>query len=370
MNKQDILNIRLGARQIPLGFEKDLVKEQEVVASDVREFAERHGEVVLHGFVQYVKDRRLDLTVAEILQLIFRLASEHEIEFRVNDKNVAPHEVKKILLEFTDAEVFIIFHQPVEDVVLEEVQRIYDRLTGQQESLTLPDPHDLSRLLAKQIRYWQDCLNSCRQGVKSSRFPGEKMITDGLLIIKKISAKLDPFSLIYAFHANREEIFKLSEEVKTLYAFYTRHAKTWEDQIRAVDAFDGDLAELNDIPDVAEDLDRLKRILSSEWPYDQVEEAKQLVDSITPRHMQIVKEKTAKYRQEAAARIDDLIEKMARLKDGKKVIQDLRRQALQDLRSIAKKIPLAGDICAISQLTGEAEDLYDEFKEEIQTISP
>jgi hypothetical protein len=63
MNKHDILNIKLGARQIPLVYEKDPVKEQEAIASCVRGFAQRHGEVEFHQFIEYVKEIRRDLTV-------------------------------------------------------------------------------------------------------------------------------------------------------------------------------------------------------------------------------------------------------------------------------------------------------------------
>ena len=204
MNKQDITNVRLGAKQIPLGFEKDPVQEQNVVASCVRDYAEQHGEVVFHRFVEYVKERH-GYALADILQLIFWLASDQEIRFRANGKAFSPHEVKKMLLESPDAEVFLIFHQPVEDVVLEKVQYFYAQLTGRQAPLILSDPHDLSRLLAKQIRYWTDCLNACRHGVEKPGYPGKKILADGLFLINKISARLDPFSLIYAFYENQEE---------------------------------------------------------------------------------------------------------------------------------------------------------------------
>jgi hypothetical protein len=369
MNKQDILNIELGAKQIPLFFEKDPADEEKAMGSCVREYAEQYGEVELHRFIQYREEARGDLTVGGILQNVFRMALDHEIEFRSNDKTVAPHEVKRMLLQSPDLEVFIIFHQPVENVVLEEVQRFYAQVNGRQEPFASPDPHDLSRLLAKQIRYWEDCLNSCAQKAKSSCYPGEKAIAGGLSLIKKISLKLDPFSLIHAFHADREKIYRLSEDVKTLYAFYTRHTKTWDALINSVDSFDGELAEINCIPEVAQNLERLKHILSSEWPFDWLEEANHLVDSITPRHRQIVEDKTTHHRREALSKVEHLIDNISLITGKNRIEQDLRRQVLQDLRTTATKINLTRDISAISHLTGEAEDLHDEFMEAFQAIS-
>jgi hypothetical protein len=369
MNTKDILSIELGAKQIPLFFEKDPVDEEKALGSCVREYAERFGEVELHRFIQYMEEAGGDSTVGEILQNVFWMASDHEIEFRSNDKNIAPHEAKKILLESPDAEVFIAFHQPVEDVVLEEVQDFYAQLNERQEPFALPDPHDLSRLLAKQIRYWEDCLNSCLQRAKNTCYPGKKAISDGLSLTKKVSLKLDPFSLIHAFHANRKEIHKLAEDVKTLYAFYTRHTKKWDALINSVDAFDGELAEIDSIPDVAQNLEHLKHILSLEWPFDRLEEANHLVDSITPRHRQIIEKKTATRRREALSQVEHLIENISRTTGKNRTEQDLRRQVLQDLRTTATQINLTRDISAISRLTGEAEDLNDEFMEEIQGIS-
>lgn len=368
MNKQDILNIKLGARQIPLVYEKDPVKEQACMGCLVREFAERHGEVHFHPFIHHVKETYGELTVGEILQRVFWLASDHEIEFRISDKNVAPYEVRKRLLESPDLAVSIVFHQPVEDVVLEEVQGFYALLTGRQAPPALPDPHDLSRLLAKQLRYWDDCLNFCKQGRKDQRFPGEEIISGGLSLIKKISVRLDPFSLIYAFHANGKKILELSGSVKTLYGFYTRYAKRWEALVNAKEGFEENLAELNAIAGVAENLKRLYRILLLEWPYDLVEEAIGLVELITPRHLEIIAEKTAKHRREATVRTDHLIAAMAGVTGDKRTVQEVRRQGLQKMRSMAQKITMAENIHAISRLTGEAEDLFEEFMEEIQQI--
>jgi hypothetical protein len=369
MNRQDILNIKLGAKQIPLFFEKDPGDIDKSVEFCILEFAKRYGAVEINPWMTFAQEILPNFTSGQLLQSVFRMVSDQTIGFKTEGRALSAFEAKKRLLESPEEQVFIVFHQAVEEEVLESVQDFFKDLAGNRAWSQRPDPHELSTLLTKQIRYWQDCLGSCRKGAERQRFPGKETVSNGLSLIDRLLERLDPYSLIHSVYVHRKEILRLCEDVKTLYEFYLNHENTWELLIKAADAFSLHAEDLSQIPDASIDLENLNAILLSDRPYHQVEQARRLANGITPHHEEIVKTKIASSRAEAVAKAGRFIEEISATSIDDAHRLELRRKTLQELRTLAKKIDIADNIAAIHEALDEAQDRFDAFQEEIHAIS-
>jgi len=329
---------------------------------------EKHGYVILDEFIQYVKELH-DLSESEILQSIFWLAQDLKFHFRIGEENLEPRKVKTILLESTEQSVAIIANKPVDDSIFQDVKCFYREISGKKHPYNYGDQYGFSRLLAKEIRYWKSSLDSFRSEAQKPYFPGKKEIDDYLDVLKEISAKLDPFSLINTFYARKDQILKLADDAKKISGFYTTHMDFWNTLITSVQEFDEHLPELQKNQDIASGYVRLKQILSSPEPYDLMGEAAELLKKVKACNDIIVKDKTKKYRTAGLTKVNDIIERMKHHLNDHQAGQDLRNNALYSLRRIIKRIGNAETIKIIDLCIEEAEEKFDTFWEEIEVNS-
>ncbi len=367
MRNQDIKIIELGPRQLTFGFENNHSKQQDQVLYYIKKQIETHGQVVLDEFIQYVKERH-EWSEFLILQNIFWLAQELKIHFRINKESLDPYNVKKILLENPDQQVEIITNKSVDDLVFQHTKCFYQKLPGKDSIDNYDDQYEFSRLLAEQIRHWESCLNTYKSVVKKPYFPGKKQIDRGLSLINKISAKLDSFSLINAFYINRDPILKLVDDVKILSEFYTQNLDIWVTLTESIETFTKNLPDLKKKSDIISSFDRLKQILSTSQPYDMVEEAWELYKKIKIYNDIIVEKKTEQYRITVLTMLNHMIEKMKNHLEANKAGPDLRNKLLYSLRMISENIRKAKNIEKINQLKSHAEDKFDLYWEEVESI--
>jgi len=367
MRKQDIKDIELGFRQLTFVFGNNKLKKQDRILYSIKNLTETNGHVVLDEFIQYVKEPS-ELSEFLILQNIFWLAQELKIHFRINKENLDPYNVKKILFENPDQPVEIILNKSVDDLVFQRTKHFYQKFSGKNIIDNYDDQYEFSRLLAEEIRHWESCLNRYRSYAKKPYFPGKEQIDRGLSLINNISAKLDSFSLINAFYINRDQILKLVDDVKTLSEFYTRHMDSWVILTQSIEAFTKNLPELKKKSDIISSFDRLKQILLASQPYDMVEEAWELYKKIKIYNDIIVENKTEQYRIKMVTMLDHMTEKMKNHLEAHKAGPDLRNKFLYSLRMISENIRKAKDIENINRLKSDAEDKFDIYWEEIESI--
>jgi len=365
VKKQEIQDIQLGHQQLLFGFESSELKGRDIVMSCIINQTEKHGYVVLDEFIQYVKEFH-DLSEFEILQHIFWIAQDSKIHFRMDEKNLEPYIVKKVLLKSTGQSIKIITNKSVDDSVFQDVKRFYEKLSGQENIDHFDDQYEFARFLAKEIRDWESCLKSHKFTAQKPYFPGKKKIDDSLRFIKKISTKLDPFSLINTFYNNKEKIIKLVDDVRNITGFYTRHIDIWKTLIQSVKEFSENLPELKKDSEIATGFDRLKQILSSPEPYEMITETGELLKKVKSYHDIIVEKKTKQCRATALLKIDHMIEGMKDHLNAHKANQDLRNKSLYFLRRIKNLISNAGNIKDINNYLNDAEDMLDTFREEIK----
>ena len=366
MKYSDIKNINLGHRQLSFGFENNLSQEQNVVMECLADQIKQHGHVVLSEFVVYMKGTH-GLSEFKILQYIFWIAQDFKIQFRINNKNLEPFKVKKLLLKPIELskQVLIITAETVDDSVFQGARNLYLKIS-EETNIDDCDQYELGRFLAKKIRIWQNSLQSYKPSAQKKYFPGEKEIGKWLCFIKDISTKQDSFSLISAFYDNSAQILKLYAQEKNFSEFYTKHYDFWTTLIKSVEEFSENLHELNKNNEASADFDRLKQILSSPAPYDLTSEAYELLEKVRAFNDLIVKEKTDRCRIDALSELDQMIEKMKNLLDTHNAGMDLRNRALYSLRQIKTRVEKTESINAVDLCLNDAEYTFDTFLEKVE----
>jgi len=353
MIKQDIENVKLGPRQLLFDFEKDKAKEQAVVMSCIKNQIEKYGYVVLDEFVQYVREVH-DLLGFTIIQNVFWLAEDLKFHFRKDGKNLEPHKVKQTLIQSIEQRIKIVPNKSVTNSVFQDVKCLYQELSEDKGFDDYDDQYEFARLLAKKIKGWEVILKSCKSSAQKPFSLCEKEIRDCIRFIKKISVKLDAFSLINAFYDNKESVLKLSNDVKIISEFYAQHIDFWKSLIQSLEVFNDNLSEFIKDADIVAGFEKLKQILSSS-PYNMIAEAKTLEKKVTQQ-----------CRVALLAIIDNMTEETKAYLDARKAGQNLRNKSLYFLRTIKKRISEAKNIKSMNLCLIDAEEKLDVFWDEIK----
>jgi hypothetical protein len=354
MRKQDIENIELGHQQIPFGFENNMLKEQDLIMSCIKNQAEKHGYIVLDKFFQYVRKSH-DLPDFTILQNVFWLAKDLKIHFRINGDILEPCKVKQILIKPHEQSIKIVTNKSVNNSVFQDVKNLYRKLSEGKSCNDFDDQYEFSRLLAKKIKVWIVILKPCQSAAQKPFFPFGKEIDDCMHFIKKISAKLDSFSLINAFYENKERILKLDDDVSIISKFYKEYLYFWENLTQTIEEFNDNLTELIKDRDIVASFEKLKQILTSSDSYNMIKELEILLNKLIQQ-----------CRIALSGKVDSMIVKMKEHLDAHDAGQDLRNKSLYYLRSIKKCIHEAKNIRSMSLCLIDAEEKFDAFWDEVQ----
>ena len=354
MRKQDIENIELGHQQILFGFENNVLKEQDLIMSCIKNQAEEYGSIVLDKVIQYVRESH-DLSDFTILQNVFWLAKDLKIHFRINGDILEPRKVKQILTSSPKQSIKIVTNKSINNAVFQDVKNLYQKLSEGKSCNDFDDQYEFSRLLAKKIKGWIIILKPCQPAAQKPFFPFEKEINDCMHFIIKISAKLDSFFLINAFYENKERILKLDDDVRIISEFYTEYLYFWENLTQTIEEFNDNLIELIKDPNIVASFEKLKQILSLSDSYNMIKELKILLNKLIQQ-----------CRIALSGKVDSMIVKMKEHLDAHEAGQDLRNKSLYYLRSIKGCISKATNIRSMSLCLIDAEEKFDAFWDEVQ----
>jgi len=362
---KQILEIDIGPRQIFLfDIEEDASADRERVMACLAGHVERIGQADLKAFVRSAVES-LGLDAATVLQHLFWLAHDMEINFRIRHGAVSAGQAKKMLLDSRQAELQVVLNKPVDEAVFCGVKEFFERIAPDTESDACHDQTEFARCLARQIRKWKRTLDECRTAAGQPGFPGGSDINDGLNLIASISAKWDAFSLIHAVHAHIGPLGQLAEAAEALSAFYADEAQRWQVLVEFADACRHTIAKDNEASAAAADFERLNMILSSPRPYGRVDEAWQLFRSLKPLHEEIVARQTQQCREAARSRVTALIRKMRDHLASHEADDDLRNQSLFALRVKIRSIEAAYSVDHIRKHVLDAEEAYETFWAEV-----
>ncbi len=365
MTDKQIREIDLGPRQLFLfDIEDDASADRQRVMDCLAGHVERFGQADLKDFVQSAGEA-LGLDAATVLQHLFWLAHDMEINFRSRHGAVPANLAKQMLIDSRQADLRVVLNKPVNKAVLGRVMEFLVRIVPDMGSDAHHDQTELARCLARLIRKWKRALKDCRLAAGKPGFPGGSDIEDGLNLIASISAKGDAFSLINAVHARIDRLGRLAEAVEALSAFYADEAQRWQVLVQFIDACSDTIFADKMDPAAAADFERLNMILSSSRPYGRVDEAWQLFCSLKPLHDEIVARQTRQRREAARSIVTTLIQKMKDHLEAHGADDDLRNQSLFALRVKIRSIEEATSLDRIEGHVLDAKEVYETFWGEV-----
>lgn len=357
--------IDLGPRQMFLfEAEEQASSDQKRVLDCLTGHVEKHGQAQLNRFVQWAGDA-LGWDAFTVLQHLFRLAHDLEINFSSNGAQITAGEAKQILMDSPEANLQVVLNRPVDAAVFERVKKFFKQIAEDPGSVDHLDQVELARRLAGRLRAWKRDLDRCRMLAGRPGFPGKSDIDEGLDFIYAISRKADAFSLIHTFFTDAAPLGRLAETVHTIRAFYADDARRWQMLVEFADACKHTLSGRTDEPFLAEAYGRFKTILALPRPFDRVDEAWQLYRLLKSHHDKIVAQQTQECRETALAKVGSLVRDMSKHLEAHGADDDLRNQALFALRVKLRCINESKNIDRIKRHVLAAEEAFEMFWDEV-----
>jgi len=357
-----VKKIELGPRQLTFGFEDRMSKSMDIVFSFIEKEYQADGPVALNSLIS--SETLLDdLSAQEILQVIFWLAEELKIHFFNKDQTYSPLQTRQMLIENPNTDVFVVINRPVNIKTFEHVKkkcRFF--LTASLEGV---DQYTFSRLLIKELKNWQARLTSYASQAKLPFFPGRKEIENGMVLLDRILAKQDSYSMIITCLKYRSRIVQLAETLTVLTKFYNESLPFWKMFIDQMQAFETSLTKIKNDRQISLKYQRLSEIIESSYPYPMLTEAERLLIDVQVFHLRVEREKMETLRSNAREKTEKMIEKLISLFDTFECDIEYRNHCLYELRILNKRIEKSGRIEEIETLFNDAKDLFVDVIEEI-----
>lgn len=359
MDSKSFEQIVLGPRQVLLfDLENETVADQQRVETCLSDHIRINGLADLEAFVQSAAPS-LGLSEFQVLQSLFWLAHDRKIHFRSAGEKIASNVARKLLTEAFRPGLQLALSRQVDGSVFCKAQDIYRQLTPDARSVSELDQFQFAHRLTLQIRDWKSTLEKYQKKARQPGFPGTGDIEAGLGLIRTVAADLDAHCLIQAFVQYADKLDRLTRTISTLSDFFNNQSQRWRRMVQFDRAAQPTLTGSIEDPGIAEAYARLRSILSSPRPYDSVEEAWQLYQSVDVYYVKIVARQTRQYRKAALAEVDTLIRNMKNQLDLHDAKDDVRNQALYALRTMTKSIQTANEIKEIHRISEAAHEAFD-----------
>jgi hypothetical protein len=359
MNPKSVEQIVLGPRQVLLfDLENETVAAQQRVENCLSDHTRISGLVDLEGFVQSAAPS-LGLSEFQVLQSLFWLAHDRKIHFRAAGEKIAPNVARKILTESLRPRLQLTLSRQVDGAVFCKAQEIYRQLTNNGGSVADLDQFQFAHRLTLQIRDWKSTLEKYQKKARQPGFPGTDDIEAGLELIRIVAADLDAHCLIQALVQDAGKLDRLTRTIAALSDFFGSQSQRWRQMVEFDRAAEPTLTGSMEDPRIAEDYTRLRSILASPRPYDSVDEAWRLYQSVKVYYERIVARQTRQCRKDALTGVDTLIQNMKTQLDLHDAKDDVRNQALYALRTMAKSIQTANGIKEIHRIAEAAHEAFD-----------
>ncbi len=363
MKVVSIKSVKLGPRQLSFGFDTRESDAQDLVMTHLIHGIETRGQVGLEAFVAQLSDS-LGSSEQEILQAIFWLAHELEIQFRFAGQTILPNQVKKRLLDGHQTDIRLIIPKTVEECLFQQVRQLCGTI------FKFPpgdmDQHEFAFVLLQALKEWQTRLRSFKTSAQRPHFPGAHHIETLRLFLQTLLIKQDAYSLIHSCLTHGERLMTMAEEIRAISRFYTQEMEFWDQLIQALAEFQVNLPELAKIPAAAGAYERLTIIFQSPSPYALVAEARSLVFLLKEHHAAIEERKLKAHRKGARLKIEAIIQKLEDLFSEHGTDQEVRNISLLGLRGSIKQLDHLNDTGQMDRLILDIQDLFDDFQGEIK----
>lgn len=354
--------VELGPRQLTFGFD-DLASSRRDRIFQCIETAYQSGSPALLEDLLVHETLQNNMSALDILQGVFRLAEDLKIHFVHQEEIHPPRQVKQTLLEAPDTPFALVTNRPVDDARFAQAREVAHAILP-----AIPedgDQYGFSRQLVEALQSWQTHLAAYAPLAEQPFFPGEKEIHSGLNFLEKILEKRDSYTLILNCLKYQSRLVPLAKQVEVFQHFHQKQIRFWQMFVNDMDIFKAHLPDIEKDPEVMAAYRRLHEIMSAPAPFDQVDEARQLLPDVQVYYQEVEKEKLAALRADAASKIEKMITKLIGLFETFNCDETYRNECLQELRTLIRQIERSDEPDRINLLVDDARDFFVDTVEEM-----
>ncbi len=228
-----------------------------------------------------------------------------------------------------------------------------------------PDGEDpLFQFLTLKLKEWESALESYRPLAETGNYPGIEEIADGLALIKRVLADQESFPFLERFMTLKQDLLKLSDELRDLNQFYTHQKSTWEKLHQAYEDFQLNRLELNRDSHAAAALTRMQDIRKAPSPYGLIKEAEDLIATVSRVNTELITD----HREQSANKIMDYIQRLKEDLIRVKGAESIQATCLQPLERLFQQVEQGKSLAHLTQAETEARNEYDKAVAQIEAF--
>ncbi len=226
-----------------------------------------------------------------------------------------------------------------------------------------PDQDDLTLFLDGCLKQWKISLAAFGRLSESGQYPGAKDIHACISFIQKWLAIPDPYEKICVVRDAKSELMSFFHSFVRLRDFYENGVGRWELWRKSLEKYTAYQSEIKDDPEASASLSKLRRVLETQRPWDDLDSVDDLIARIRPVYDRIRDEKFTRLQQDTLLQINRMIETISGLLENVHARDEVRNMALVELQKIKKAIALDRPDSLISKQREIAEEAFEKAQD-------
>ena len=278
--------------QLPLGFSKTDPDDLKRVLAFLDDSASAEPPVSLSVVFSRFSGQPEAWSGARIARVISSLCSDRMI-FCVMKGNVSPNPHSSVFLETPDQweQIQVIPRKRLASHELEAVVCTCQTIFGMD---CPPDQDDLVHFLDGGMNQWKTSLTAFGRLAETGQYPGAADIRTCLSFINAWLALPDPYDKIRAVRDGKAALVSFSQTFARLKDFYENWVVRWESWRKSIEKFTEFQHEIEDEPEAASCLSKLRHVLAMQHPWDDLNGMDDIIARIKPVYDRIRDERFAR----------------------------------------------------------------------------
>jgi hypothetical protein len=347
--------------QLPLGFNKTDPGDLKRVLAFLDDNASAELPVSLSKVFSRFSEQPDAWSGARIARIISTLFSDRMISCLVNG-SVSLHHHSSVFLEAPDQweRIQVIPRKLLGPCELEAIVDTCQKLCGMD---CPPDQDDLTHFLCGCLKKWKAFLAGFGRLAETGQYPGSADIRSCISFIQAWLAIPDPYEKICFVRDEKAALVSFFHTVDRLKEFYENGVLRWESWQKSLEKFTGFQDEIEDDPEAAAGLSRLRHVLEMQSPWDDLDCMDDLIARIKPVYDRIWDERYTLLQNDTLLQINRMIETISELLENVHAKDEVRNMALIELQKIKKAIELDRPGSLISKQREIAEEAFEKAQD-------
>ncbi|MBI5590179.1 MAG: hypothetical protein HY881_06815 [Deltaproteobacteria bacterium] len=347
--------------QLPLGFNKTDPGDLKRVLAFLDDNSPAEPPVTLSKVFSRFSGQPDAWSGARIAEIISCLFSNHMISCSVNG-NVFQHHHAGVFLETPDQweRILVIPRKRLVSSELDAVVSTCQKIFGMD---CPPDQDDLAYFLVDCLKQWKASLTGFGRMAEAGQYPGAADIRSCLSFIQVWLTIPDPYDKIRALSDGKAALVSFSHIVVRLKDFYENGIGRWGSWQKSLEKFTAFQPEIEDDPEAAVGLSKLRRVLAMQSPWNDLECMDDIISRIKPVYDRIRDERFNMLQRDTLLQINRMIETISGLLENVHARDAVRNTALVELQKIKKAIELDRPGGLISKQREIAEQAFEKAQD-------